>query len=97
VYGYAMAGAFGKFMQDVLPFMPVQGKPSQVGCVKAINLQCHGFSQEETPNTRRMFKIFHSSGLSLGQAMVALLNMERNSPFGETVLAPISASTPGFE
>ena len=93
---YAMVGASGKAVQDIMPFMLADGNPSKVRCVNVINLQRHGFSEEEIAATRRIFKIFYTRGLNRRQAIDALLETETNSPLREAVLAFLSASTRGL-
>jgi UDP-N-acetylglucosamine acyltransferase len=93
---YAMVGTSGKAVQDILPFMLADGNPSKVRCVNAINLQRHGFSEEEIADRRRIFKIFSSRGLNRRQAVDALIDPETDFPFREIVLAFISKSTRGL-
>ncbi|MDR2436273.1 MAG: acyl-ACP--UDP-N-acetylglucosamine O-acyltransferase [Puniceicoccales bacterium] len=93
---YAMVGASGKAVQDIMPFMLADGNPSKVRCVNAINLQRNGFSEEEIAAIRHIFKIFYSRGLNRRQAVDVLLGTETSFPFCKTVLAFISESTRGL-
>jgi UDP-N-acetylglucosamine acyltransferase len=93
---YAMVGASGKAVQDIMPFMLTDGNPSRVRCVNVVNLRRNGFSETQIADVRRIFKIFYTSGLNRRQAMDALLSDEINPIFRETVLTFIAASTRGL-
>jgi acyl-[acyl carrier protein]--UDP-N-acetylglucosamine O-acyltransferase len=67
-----------------------------VRCVNVINLQHHGFSEEEIAAIRRIFNICYSRGLNRRHAVDVLLDTETSFPFCKTVLAFISESTRGL-
>ncbi|MDR2720980.1 MAG: acyl-ACP--UDP-N-acetylglucosamine O-acyltransferase [Puniceicoccales bacterium] len=93
---YAMVGASGKAVQDIMPFMLADGNPSKVRCVNVINLQRNGFSEDEIADIKRIFKIFYLRGLNRQQAIDTLLNAKTNFPFREIVLSFISKNTRGL-
>jgi UDP-N-acetylglucosamine acyltransferase len=93
---YAIVGASGKAVQDIMPFMLEDRSPWKVRCVNVINLQRNGFSEEEIAAIRRIFNIFYSRRLNLRHAVDVLLDTETSFPFCKAVLALISESARGL-
>lgn len=57
----AMVGAQSKVVQDIPPFMLVEGNPSQMRSVNVIGMQRKGLSQETIAEIKRAFKIIYES------------------------------------
>ncbi|MCX5750244.1 MAG: acyl-ACP--UDP-N-acetylglucosamine O-acyltransferase [Candidatus Saganbacteria bacterium] len=65
----AMIGAQSKVVQDVPPFMLVEGNPAQVKKVNSIGLQRRGISQEAQTEIKKAFKIIYGNRISTVQAI----------------------------
>lgn len=57
----AMVGAQTKVVQDIPPFMLVEGNPAQVRSINLIGLQRKGFSQEAIAEIKKAFKIIYET------------------------------------
>jgi UDP-N-acetylglucosamine acyltransferase len=66
---YAMIGGASKIVQDVPPFMLVEGNPAKVRCVNSIGLQRKGISQEAQTEIKKAFKILYESRLPQSKAL----------------------------
>jgi UDP-N-acetylglucosamine acyltransferase len=66
---YAMVGAQSKVVQDVPPFMLVEGNPAQVRCVNSIGLQRKGIPQEAQAEIKKAFKLIYESKFNLSRAI----------------------------
>ncbi|NQU18512.1 MAG: acyl-ACP--UDP-N-acetylglucosamine O-acyltransferase [Candidatus Saganbacteria bacterium] len=57
----AMVGANSKIVQDIPPFMLVEGNPAQVRSINSIGMQRKGISQEAITEIKRAFKIIYET------------------------------------
>ncbi|GAB4272943.1 MAG TPA: acyl-[acyl-carrier-protein]--UDP-N-acetylglucosamine O-acyltransferase [Opitutae bacterium] len=79
VGSYAMLGACSKVVQDVPPYMTVDGNPAIVRTINKIGLERRGFSSEDIEQVRAAYKILYREGLNRSQALDRLkreLNQE---------------------
>ena len=73
---HAMISACSKVVQDVLPFMLVDGVPAEHRSVNKVGLERNGFSSGEIEQTRSLFKILFKEGLNKSQALERLQGLE---------------------
>lgn len=63
-----MVGAQSKVIQDIPPFMLVEGNPAQVRSINSIGLQRRGVSSDAQAEIKKAFKLIYESGHSTSQA-----------------------------
>jgi UDP-N-acetylglucosamine acyltransferase len=69
---FSMLSACSKVVQDVLPFMLVDGSPAEHRAVNKVGLERHGFTSSDIENVRFYFKTLFKDGLNKTQAMEKL-------------------------
>ncbi len=69
---YSMAGATSKVVQDVPPYMIIDGSPASARAINKVGLERAGFSTEDISLMRRIFKTFYKEGLNRSQAIEKL-------------------------
>ena len=75
----AMLSACSKVVQDVLPFMLVDGSPAEHRAVNKVGLERHGFTAANIDNVRAHFKTLFKDGLNKSQAMEKLQAVGANA------------------
>lgn len=68
----AMVGAVSKVVQDVPPFMIVDGNPAVVRTFNKVGLERAGFSREQLDRVKLVFKTLYRSGMNRTQALEQL-------------------------
>lgn len=68
----AMVGGASKVVQDVPPFVIVDGHPARVIGLNNVGMSRAGISVEARSNIKKAYKILYRSGLSLAQAIEAM-------------------------
>jgi len=71
----AMIGGASKIVQDVPPFVTVDGNPAKVSGLNSVGIARAGISPEVRKSLKRAYRIMYRSGLSLAQA-VAVMEQE---------------------
>lgn len=66
---HAMTGGCAKVVQDIPPFMIVDGNPARVRGVNTIGLQRRGFSEEDIRSLKEAYKILFRKGANLSQGV----------------------------
>ena len=84
VGAYAMVGGTAKLVQDVPPFMIVDGSPATVRTINKINLERHGFTPERLERVKQIYRILYREGLNRTQGL-------------EKLAAHPDAATPEFQ
>ncbi|HVF65389.1 MAG TPA: acyl-ACP--UDP-N-acetylglucosamine O-acyltransferase [Casimicrobiaceae bacterium] len=84
VGAHAMLGAFSVVLQDVPPFLIVQGYPAQPKGINGEGLKRRNFSSDDILAVRRAYKTLYRKGLTLDDATAALKRAAEDSP----VVAP---------
>lgn len=74
----AMVGGASKIVQDVPPFVIVDGNPARVAGLNNVGMARAGISELSRRNLKKAYKILYRSGLSLAQA-IAVMEQELNS------------------
>jgi UDP-N-acetylglucosamine acyltransferase len=80
-----MLGAFAVVLQDVPPFMIVQGYPAQPKGTNSEGLRRRGFTPDDILAIRRAYKTLYREGLSLEDAKAKLAASAESRP----VLRPL--------
>lgn len=76
----AMVGAHSKVVQDVAPYMIVDGNPSQIRAVNIISLQRNNFSNEAQAEVKKAFKILYGSKTKFDEALAEIKKKVRQLP-----------------
>ena len=79
---HAMTGGCAKVVQDIPPFMIVDGNPARVRGVNAIGLQRRGFSEDDIRSLKEAYKFLYRKGSNLSQGVAAL--REKTDGAGQT-------------
>ncbi|MDA7618476.1 acyl-ACP--UDP-N-acetylglucosamine O-acyltransferase [Verrucomicrobia bacterium] len=66
---FAIVGGFSKVVQDVPPFMLVDGNPAKTKTINKVALERHGFNEEVQTALKKAFKILFRSGLNTENAI----------------------------
>lgn len=74
----AMVGGASKVVQDVPPFVIVDGHPAKVSGLNNVGLSRAGISENVRRNLKKAYKILYRSGLTLAQA-IAVMEQELDS------------------
>ncbi len=72
VGAYSMTGGHAVVLQDVLPFMLVDGDPATAKTINQVGMERSGFSSEERDLARSAYKTLYRHGLNLSQALEKL-------------------------
>jgi UDP-N-acetylglucosamine acyltransferase len=93
VGAHAMIAAGAIVLQDVPPYVTVQGYPAKPHGTNSEGLRRRGFSAADILAVRRAYKTLYRQGLPLDDARVAITQAAVSAP----VLAPLAAflATPG--
>lgn len=93
VGAHAMVAAGAIVLQDVPPFVTVQGYPARPHGTNSEGLRRRGFSADEILSVRRAYKMLYRQGLPFDDARTAINAAAEASP----ILAPLAAflATPG--
>lgn len=74
----AMIGGASKVVQDVPPYVIVDGHPAKVAGLNNVGLSRNGVSEMARRNLKRAYRILYRNGLSLAQA-IAVMEQELDS------------------
>ena len=70
--GYAMVGGMARIVQDVAPFMLVEGSPADVRAVNAVGMKRKGFNADARACVKQAMKLLFKSGNSLSSGLEKL-------------------------
>ncbi len=68
----AISGGCSKIVQDVPPFMMVDGNPAHVRHINQVGMERAGFTKETIRTIKDAFRILYRSDLNTGQALTRL-------------------------
>jgi UDP-N-acetylglucosamine acyltransferase len=68
----AMIGGCSKVVQDVPPFMIVDGNPGATRTINKIGLERNGVSEEAQTALKAAFKLLFREGLTISNALVKI-------------------------
>lgn len=66
---HVMLGAMSKLVQDVPPYLIVDGNPAIARSINKIGLERHGFTPERLESVKHAFRLFYRAGLNRTQAL----------------------------
>lgn len=94
---YAMVGGMAKLVQDVPPFMIVDGQPATVRTYNKIGLERHGFTPEQLERVKQIYRTLYREGLNRTQAFERLsTHPQAGSAEFQRLLAFAKTSERGF-
>jgi UDP-N-acetylglucosamine acyltransferase len=68
----SMIGGCSKIVQDVPPFMIVDGNPGETRTINKVGLERHGVSEEGQSALRQAYKILFREGLTIPNALAKI-------------------------
>lgn len=83
----AMVGAQSKVVQDIPPFMLVEGNPAQVRGINSVGLQRRGVSLEAQAEIKKAFRLIYESGHNTSQAAAEIKKRLRPLPEIEQIVS----------
>jgi len=66
---HAIIGGCSKVVQDVAPYMMVDGNPARTRALNKVGLERRGFTPEALQALKKAYRILFRSGLTLGNAI----------------------------
>lgn len=93
---HAITGGCSKIVQDVPPFMIVDGNPAEVRGVNVVGLQRHGYDEAAIRPLKEAYKALFMRGRNLETAMADLAPLTDSSPAVAHLLAFIQSSQRGI-
>lgn len=90
---HAMLGAYAVVLQDVPPYVTVQGYPAKPHGTNSEGLRRRGFSPEDVKAVRQAYKTLYRDGLRLEDARAVLVQAAAAAPVVEPIVAFLA--TPG--
>jgi UDP-N-acetylglucosamine acyltransferase len=92
----AMLGGMSKVVQDVPPFMMVDGRPAEVLDLNIIGLRRHGIPPAVRAGLRQAYKLLYRSKLNMSQAIEAIEEEVEPSPERDYLLDFLRSIRKGF-
>ena len=80
---YSIIGALSKIVQDIPPFMIVDGHPAMVHGINVIGLKRNGFSPDRRVLLKRAYMQLYRSGASIKSSLIELENMLEDAESSE--------------
>jgi len=92
----SIMGGCSKAVQDIPPFMMVDGHPAHAFGINSVGLDRAGFSREEKSSLKKAFKIIFKSGLILKNAIKQIRQDIPPSPSIQTLVEFLEKSERGI-
>ena len=93
---HALVGGGSVVLQDVPPFVTVQGYPAKPHGTNNEGLRRRGFTPEDILAVRRAYKTLYREGLALDDAKTALAAAAEGAPVLRPIIDFLAASTRGI-
>jgi UDP-N-acetylglucosamine acyltransferase len=93
---HAITGGCSKIVQDVPPFMIVDGNPAEVRGVNVVGLQRHGFDEAAIRPLKEAYKSLFMRGNNIAEALAELEALAGTSPAVAHLAAFIESSQRGI-
>ena len=93
---HAITGGCSKIVQDVPPFMIVDGNPAAVRGVNIVGLQRHGFDESAIRPLKEAYKTLFMRGNNNAEALAELESLSSTSPAVAHLAAFIESSQRGI-
>jgi UDP-N-acetylglucosamine acyltransferase len=92
----ALIGGCSKVVQDVVPFMIVDGNPAETRTVNKVGMERNGVSEETQAALRQAYKLLFREGLSSSNALAKIEAELNGSPEIQHLVAFVRASERGI-
>jgi UDP-N-acetylglucosamine acyltransferase len=92
----ALIGGCSKVVQDVVPFMIVDGNPAEARTINKVGLERNGISEQSQAGLRQAYKILFREGLSISNALVKIESEVSRIPEVQHLVQFIRASERGI-
>jgi UDP-N-acetylglucosamine acyltransferase len=92
----SIIGGCSKVVQDIPPFMMVDGHPAQAFGINSVGLDRAGFSKEDKSAIKKAFKIIFKSGLILKNVIKQLQQEIPSNPSIQTIIDFLEKSERGI-
>jgi UDP-N-acetylglucosamine acyltransferase len=69
---FSMIGGCSKVVQDIAPFMIVDGNPAETRAVNKVGIERHGISEQAQTTLRQAYKILFREGLTNSNALARI-------------------------
>ncbi len=92
----AITGGCSKIVQDVPPFMMVDGNPARVRHINQVGLERAGISKETVRSLREAFRVLYRLDLNTAQALERLRNEQGHVPEIVQLVEFVAASQRGI-
>lgn len=92
----SITGGCSKVVQDIPPFMMVDGHPAKAFGINAVGLDRAGFTAEEKSDIKKAFKIIFKSGLILKNMIKTIKQEIPSSPSIQTLIDFLEKSERGL-
>jgi len=96
VGAHAMVAAGAIVLQDVPPYVTVQGYPAKPAGTNNEGLRRRGFAAADIASVRRAYRTLYREGLSLDDAKAALVEAARDAPVLDPLVGFLARSTRGI-
>ncbi len=92
----SITGGCSKVVQDIPPFMMVDGHPARAFGINTVGLDRAGFSKEEKSSIKKAFKVIFKSGLILKNVIKQIRQDIPSSPSLQTLVEFLEKSERGI-
>jgi UDP-N-acetylglucosamine acyltransferase len=93
---YAMIGGCSKIVQDVVPFMVVDGNPAETRAINKVGLDRHGVARDTQASLRQAYKLLFRDGLTIPNALARIENELPPLPELQHLIGFVRASQRGI-
>jgi UDP-N-acetylglucosamine acyltransferase len=93
---FSMIGGCAKVVQDVPPFMIVDGNPGETRTINKIGMERHGISEEAQAALRQAYKILFREGLTIPNALARIEQVLPSGPELDHLVAFVRSSERGI-
>jgi UDP-N-acetylglucosamine acyltransferase len=93
---HSMVGGCSKVVQDVAPYMIVDGNPARTRTVNKVGLERNGFTSDQLSEIRQAYKILFRSGLTTTSALERIQAELSSSPEIQHLIQFVQVSERGL-
>jgi len=94
---HAMTGGCTKIVQDVPPYMLIDGNPGRIRAFNQVGMQRRGFSEESIQSVKQAFRVLFREDRNNAEALDVLRGWEDRSPEVDELIAFIAESKRGIQ
>lgn len=92
---HAITGGYTKVVQDIPPYMMVDGNPAKVRAINLVGLKRRGFSEEAIASIKKAHRVLYRENRNVGEALEVLRAADYRTPEVDIVIAFVAASERG--